>query len=705
MTPATALLTGWKYLCPTTIRKDTMTTIIATLLLCLLLLALAWVRTLRRQIDLCSKEVENSKNSLYSLLEKTPCPCQTLDEKGCIMYVNQAWLETMGYQRSEVIGEFFGTFMQSRSTNRFNSFYSSLKESGLSTELELDMVTKTGTTINAAFESSIESELDGTFKFAHCAFKDVSKWKQAEDNLRKNERLLQKIFDLIPAGIWLADRDGNILRGNPAAIAMWGVEAQASSYNYSIFSARRLPAGTPVADDDWAVAHALCEGITTTGELLEIDALDGVTRTIINGAAPIMDEQDNLLGAVIFNQDITDRVQSETEREKQLMELAQSQKMESAERLAGGIAHDFSTMLMSILGYAELCRDTLPAEQTVRQWLDQIITIAQHSTDTIKQLQAFSSQQHINPEVLNLNTAIDNVLHILRPHTGEKIHLVWEPNHACWPVKLDPSQIERIFTNLVVNAREAIADTGTLTIEIKNQSITPENIDAYPRTLLTGDYVIVSVSDTGKGMDEMTKAHIFEPFFTTKDKDTNKGTGLGLATVYGIVKQNHGIIDVTTAPDEGSTFHIYLPRAGDVPPNSSSANQPETAYKPIKSTAAKTILLVEDEPTVRLTTEEFLKDLGYRILIAATPEEAWTIASADNDIQLLITDVMMAGMSGYELAKQLTRQHPDLSVLFISGYTADFFADEGMIIDERHFLNKPFSRAALTSKVRDILPL
>jgi len=364
--------------------------------------------------------------------------------------------------------------------------------------------------------------------------------------------------------------------------------------------------------------------------------------------------------------------------------------------LAGGVAHDFNNLLMGIMGYADLCRDGLPDAHPVREWLDEITHEAERSASLTRQLLAFARRQTVAPKVTDLNDLVGNMLKMLRRLIGENIDLAWQPGAELWPVKIDPSQLDQILANLCVNASDAIGGVGKITIETDNVSIDEgygaEHVEAAP-----GSYMMLAVSDDGCGMDHETLRNIFEPFFTTKP--TGEGIGLGLSTVYGIVKQNGGFVNVYSEPGRGTTFRIYLPRAT----NARNENAPETT-KPTLQGGHETILLVEDEAGIRFTIRLFLEKFGYTVIAAASPDEALRLVADHPDgIDLLITDVVMPGMNGRDLAKKLAADYPSMKILYMSGYTANVIAHRGILDEGVQFLRKPIGRDELAQKVRGAL--
>ncbi len=392
--------------------------------------------------------------------------------------------------------------------------------------------------------------------------------------------------------------------------------------------------------------------------------------------------------------DITARRQAEEEKDKLQKQLLQAQKMEAIGNLAGGIAHDFNNLLMGILNYVDLCRDALPADHAARSYLDEIATDAKRSTNLTRQLLAFARKQTIAPRTMDLNDAVSGMLKMLRRLIGEDIDLTWTPGDDLWPVVMDPSQVDQLLANLTVNARDAITDGGRIVIATENTTLDEAFCTEHPEAT-PGEYVLLSVVDNGCGMDAEVRSRIFDPFFTTKG--VGNGTGLGLATVYGIMKQNGGYVDVSSQPGKGTTFRIYLPRG-------TAAARETPRQRPERPQGTETVLLVEDEKSLRRTIRAFLRQLGYTVLTAADPAEALALAGEHTDaIRLLITDVIMPGMNGRLLAERLRSIAPDIKCLFMSGYPTDVLADRGVLQDGVNFLEKPFSRDALAHKVREVL--
>ncbi len=389
------------------------------------------------------------------------------------------------------------------------------------------------------------------------------------------------------------------------------------------------------------------------------------------------------------------------EREKLQAQLLQSQKMESVGRLAGGVAHDYNNMLGVIMGYTELAKYKLHPHDPLHADLEEILKAARRSMEVTRQLLAFAREQTIRPRILNLNESVESMLKMLRPLLGEDVALSWRPQSDLWLVKMDPSQIDQILANLCVNARDAISGTGRITIETRNATFDEAHC-ARHEEFVPGHFVVLVVKDDGCGMDRQTLEKIFDPFFTTKE--LGQGTGLGLATVYGIIKQNDGFINVHSEPGQGATFEIYLPGYVDRPEDQDGETMKTESGGAIPLGRNEMVLLVEDELTILDMCRMILGKLGYQVLAAGTADDAIRLASEySGKIDLLITDVIMPQMNGRELAEQVRAFCPHIRTLFMSGYTADIIAHHGILEDGVNFIEKPFLMEDLAQKIRGVL--
>jgi nitrogen-specific signal transduction histidine kinase/CheY-like chemotaxis protein len=396
-----------------------------------------------------------------------------------------------------------------------------------------------------------------------------------------------------------------------------------------------------------------------------------------------------VIGLIGISRDVTELNRLEEQ-------FRQAQKMEAVGRLAGGVAHDFNNLLTGINGYCELVFNRLRADDPSRELLAEIRKCGERAATLTRQLLAFSRKQVLQPQVVSLNTLLGELLKLLKRLIGEDIELALVPGAALGLAKVDPGQFEQAVINLAVNARDAMPRGGRLTIETHNAELAEGYAERYPE-VRPGRYVLVVVRDSGQGMDEATKARIFEPFFTTKEP--GKGTGLGLAMVYGFVKQSGGHIEVESEPGRGATFKVYLPRAEETTPSAKSS--PSLLQMP-KGT--ETVLLVEDEDAVRALSKLVLQSSGYTVLEARDGQEGvWVAQQHQGPIHILVTDLVMPRLSGQQLAVLLVQARPHLRVLFMSGYTDEAVLRHGVFEADAAFLQKPFNAIGLARKVREVL--
>jgi signal transduction histidine kinase/ActR/RegA family two-component response regulator len=416
---------------------------------------------------------------------------------------------------------------------------------------------------------------------------------------------------------------------------------------------------------------------------------DGTVVTVNLFAAPLHDADGRVTGLLAVFEDVTSVKRLE-------QQFYQAQKMEAVGRLAGGVAHDFNNLLTAILGSTDLLLEMLPADHPGRVEAVETRKAALRAADLTRQLLAFSRLQVLAPRVLNLNDVVANLDKMLRRLIGEDIDLRTALAPDLGAVRADPGQLEQVIVNLAVNARDAMLTGGSLTIETANVTL-GEDYAATRTVVEPGDYVMLAVSDTGTGMDAETQARMFEPFFTTKPK--GKGTGLGLATVYGIVKQSGGYVWVYSEPGRGTTFKIYLRRV-----DAAVEPEPSPPVAAVSLHGSETVLLVEDEEQVRELTRRLLRASGYQVLAAASGADALRIAEHhDGAIHLLVTDVVMPGMSGREVGLLLGQKHPKMRALYLSGYPDESVVHQGVLAPGTPFLQKPFTAEALARKVREVL--
>jgi PAS domain S-box-containing protein len=634
--------------------------------------------TLRRSEERYRDVVENINDVLY-----------TINSDGIITYVSSAVRRLGGFAPDELVGRSFAEIVHPDDLPEVARGFREV-ERDQTGPWEFRYRTKDGL-IRWARASSRPILENGRPAGIRGMLTDITDRKLAENSLRETEARLRAVLDATPFPIAVVDlQDDRIHYWSNNALAIFGHTAPTAAEWYQI--------AYPDPDYRRELIARWKQHLETaretrqpvhTGEY-QVTCRDGSVRVCELYASFLPDAL-----VVIFN-DITERKRAEGEKAKLEIQLQQSQKIESVGRLAGGVAHDFNNMLGVILGHVDLALKRVDPAEPLHEDLEEIRKAAVRSADLTRQLLAFARRQAIEPKVLDLNAAVAAILQMLKRLIGEEIDLRWQPQADLWPILMDPSQIDQILANLCVNSRDAIAGVGRVTIETGECSLTEEYCAAHPG-FTPGEYVTLAVSDDGCGMDKGLLSHVFEPFFTTKV--VGQGTGLGLATVYGIVKQNNGSIDVDSEPGQGTTIRIYLPRHVAGPGQGRAPG-----ITPPSQRGDETILLVEDEAAILKLATRMLTMQGYTVLAAGTPGEAVRLASEHmGEIDLLMTDVVMPEMSGRELARNLLLLYPNLKCLFTSGYTADIIARRGVLVDGVHFVQKPFSNESLAAKVREAL--
>jgi PAS domain S-box-containing protein len=555
-----------------------------------------------------------------------------------------------------------------------------------------------GTWAYAYDHAHIRRDSRGKADYVTGALADITDSKLATEALERSEQHVRLLLDSISEGFYGVDTQGHCILVNRACLRMLGYDTEEELLGRHIHETihHTRPDGTPYPKEECRMYEALRSGSTVANVADEVFwRRDGTSFPVECSSFPIL-RNGQLMGAVASFFDVTERKRAEQAQARLQAQLQQAQKMESVGRLAGGVAHDFNNMLGVILGHVELALDQVDPTQPLHADLQQVHDAAVRSADLTRQLLAFARKQTILPKVLNLGEVVASMLKMLQRLIGEDIDLRWQPGADLWRVNMDPAQIDQILANLCVNARDAISGVGRITIETGNSTLDGDYCETHA-WCVPGEYARLAVSDDGCGMDSETANHIFEPFFTTKG--AGEGTGLGLATVYGIVKQNHGFINVYSEPGHGATFTIYLPRYV-------GAAGPTDTKKPEGSLVRghETILLVEDEPSILSLTKRLLERQGYTVMSASTPGEAIRQAEEHfGEIHLLMTDVVMPEMNGRVLASKLRSIHPHVKRLFMSGYTANVIAHQGVLDEGVHFIQKPFSAEDLSAKVREAI--
>ncbi len=520
--------------------------------------------------------------------------------------------------------------------------------------------------------------------------KEIAERKQIEKGLQESESRFQLLVENAPDAIFVQTRK-RFAYVNQAALELFGAASAADLVGVPVLD-RFHPDMRDTVQQRITRLNEQKQGVPLRHEVCL--RLDGSSVDIEATAVPMKYQGED--GALVFARDISERLTAERERRQMEEQLNQAQKIESIGRLAGGVAHDYNNMLGIIIGYGEMALEEIDGNDQLHGYLEEILSAAQRSRDITRQLLAFARKQTIEPRILDLNEAVEGALKMLRRLLGENIDLVWLPKQGLWPVEIDPSQLDQILANLCVNARDAIADIGKMTIETDMVSLDQAYCDDH-LGFIPGDFVVLAVSDNGCGMDKETLSLIFEPFFTTKK--AGQGTGLGLAMVYGIVKQSNGFINAYSEPGRGTTFKIYLPSKTDHVATEQPAGTGE-----IVTGHGETVLLVEDEGAILKLVKRMLTDLGYRVLATSSPLEAIALAQKHPEpISLLVTDVVLPEMNGRDLAARLRNDRPELKCLYMSGYTANVIAHHGVLDKGIEFIHKPFSKKDFGDKIVCIL--
>ena len=599
-------------------------------------------------------------------------------ETGIVVDVNPFLVHLLGYSHEQFVGKAIWELGYFRDAIANRDKFIELQQQEYVRYENLPLKTADGRRREVEFVSNVY--LAGGKKVIQCNIRDITDRVSTE----ADRALLATAVEQSAETIVITDAAGTILYANPSFEKSSGyTRSEAIGKNPRI-----LKSGKQDADFYRRMWAVLEHGEVWTGHFIN-QKKDGTLYEEEASISPVRDAKGTIVNYVAAKRDVTHEAHLEDQ-------LRQSQKMEAVGRLAGGVAHDFNNLLTAIMGYADLCLLKIEPGHPIQEWLEEIKVEVKRSAEITRQLLAFARKQTIAPKVLDLNDAVASMLKLMRRLIGEDIRLAWLPGAALWPIRMDPSQLDQVLANLCVNARDAMAATGNIHVSTENV-VLDDKYAVGQSDVVPGDYVQLIVRDDGCGMDKETLAQIFEPFFTTKG--LGKGTGLGLATVYGIVKQNNGHIHVYSEPGKGTLFRIYFPRVAD----GAVAAEIVQPVEPPRGDG-ETLLLVEDEKSLRVTCGQFLSDLGYRVQTAETPGEALQFAGKHRDeIRLLLTDVIMPGMDGKQLARRICTLNPSIRVLFMSGYTADVIALRGVLEKNTNFLAKPFTRVDLALKVHEIL--
>ncbi len=600
------------------------------------------------------------------------------DEKHRFLLVNETLARALGRPKDAIVGRIDLEVMAEADVERYRAMETDVLQHGTTLTGTFPIGTRTFET--TLFRVSLSS---GNLAIGGIS-RDVTDRLEAVRQIEQAALEWQHTFDSSNFAICILDRNHRVVRSNRVARELFGFDP-----------APKAPQCWEIFHEDGR-RHAECPYLRAMQsrhrESMEFQVKDRIYKVTVD---PILDADGILTGAVHIISDVTGKKQAERERHQLEAQLLQAQKMESIGQLAGGVAHDFNNMLSIIIGNTENAIDDLSADHPAWGALQEILQTAQRSAELTRQLLAFARKQEIHPQVLEVNRTVRGQLKMLGRLIGEQIRVRYLPQESDLHVCIDPAQLTQILVNLAVNARDAIGGPGVLTLE--TALLTREYVRVHSQ-LPPGDWVQLRVSDDGCGMSQDLIAHVFEPFFTTKDQ--GKGTGLGLATVWGIVKQNNGFIQVDSVPGKGTTFTVLLPASQE----ESDQAPAELSPTPQPHAPSSTILLVEDDPLILKLTQKVLSGLGFHVIATGSPLQALELAEAHHEeLRMLVTDVVMPDLHGHELAQRVLARNPSLQVLFMSGYPADALQNLHDPANNRFYLSKPFTRAALAAKLHEVL--
>ena len=638
----------------------------------------------RLQAELAERQraqeaLREANQTFLALVRSSPLGIILLDQKGTVKLWNPAAEHIFGWSEKEVQGGPLPFFSQGK--DDYPALIERISRGGQLTAEELSRRKKDGAPIDiSVFAGTIRDE-QGDVRGIVTVIEDVTARKRREEELTR----LSLAVDQAAGPIVITDPQGIIVYVNRAFEQVTGYSrAEAVGQN-----PRMLKSGKHDEDFYKSLWAKLERGETWTGVFVN-RRKDGSLYDEESSIFPVHDAGGRVINYVAIKRDATHEHLLEAQ-------LRQAQKIEAVGQLAGGIAHDFNNLLTIVSGYCQLLAERMEVESPLQGYVEEIKKAGDRAVSLTRQLLAFSRRQVLQPQPLDLNAVVSNMEKMLRRLIGEDIELKIMLLPDLSRVKADPGQIEQVILNLAINSRDAMPEGGELTVETANLELDASYTQRHAE-IIPGRYVMLAVSDTGLGMDAATQARIFEPFFTTKEK--GKGTGLGLATVYGIVKQSGGYIYVYSEPGKGATFKVYLPVLAPTERESVEARRALTRA----TEGVETILLVEDEVGVRSLAANILRKHGYKVLEAYEPEEATTLAAQyEGPIHLLVTDVVMPRMSGRRLAEHLAFSRSEMKVLYMSGYTDNAVVQHGVLQEGIQFLQKPFTTEALARKVREVL--
>ncbi len=634
--------------------------------------------TERKQAEEALRDSERRHRELYN---KTPVMLHSIDRAGRLVGVSDYWLTVMGYARDEVIGRPSTDFLTEASRRYATDvILPDFMRTGVCTNVEYQFVKKNGEIVDTLLSANSEVDADGQVLRSLAVVIDVTARKRAEEFIRSSEERYRSLVENAVFGIYRTDAAGRFVEANQALATMLGCESASDLIGRDISPFYQDPAERPQLVRQYASSDRI-EGVEVRWR-----RRDGSPLVVRLTGRPIRAGE----GTPSFEMIVEDV----SERKALEQQFRQAQKMEAVGRLAGGVSHDFNNLLTAIGGYSDLLLEQFADGDPRRHDVIEIKKAADRATALTRELLAFSRKQILQPQAIDLSVVLEGLKPLLRRLIGEDVEVLTIPAAKIGLVRADRVQIEQVIMNLAVNARDAMPSGGRLTIETRDVTFGPDRAGAH-QVVPPGRYAMLAVTDTGCGMDAEVKSHLFEPFFTTKE--AGKGTGLGLATVYSIVKQSGGHIYVDSEPQQGSTFEIYLPCLEE---RTATASAPRAG----SLAGTETILLAEDEDAVRNLTRSVLTRQGYRVLEARTGSDALAVAARFPErIDLLLTDVVMPEMGGRELSRRLLMKRPDIKVLYMSGHADDTVVRTLSLEPGMSFLTKPFTAEGLTTAAREVL--
>jgi PAS domain S-box-containing protein len=650
------------------------------------------IKDLRERNKILEKELKANRKYFQAILNGIADPICVKDLKHCWVLVNDAFCDIAGHKRETLIGKSDYDIFPKEEADVFwkmdNEVFDTGKENiNEETITDSKNVTRTIITKKTLFRDPVGGNLIVAIG------RDITERKMSEQALRDEKEKAQRYLDIAGVIMMVIGSDQNVKHINKKGCEVLGYKEE------EIVGKNWFDNFLPEREREKVkeVFVVLLSGDAEPVEYFENSILTkkDEERIIAWHNIFLRDDDGSITGTLSSGEDITEKKQAEDALRKSEENLRQSHKMEAVGRLAGGIAHDFNNLLTAIIGYSEILRMNKSLDSSTQHNVNEILKSADRAANLTQQLLAFSRKQILQPSTIDLNKLINDLHKMLTRLIGENIDLKTELKPQLWYVKADPGQIEQVVMNLVINARDAIQGRGRLTVKTDNVYLDGGYVKISD-SVRPGKYVLLSVQDTGHGLDKEQIKYIFEPFYTTK----GKGTGLGLSTVYGIVKQSGGYITVDSNPDKGTTFEILMPVVEEI----INYDKDEIiTEKPKRGT--ETIMVVEDEDAVRKMISRVLEGFGYKVITAENGDEALKIMKKQEkgSVDMLVTDVIMPGTSGKELMKRLTADHPLTKVLYISGYTDDVIVDHGVLEKGISFLQKPFSPNVFLKRVRKVL--